>query len=176
MIPHAFSRQRAQRGVAAMEAALIMPVLVLLLVMAVDLSDLIRTDRRLVNATGTVADLVARERTVDAKTFDAAQAIGDTIFSPHSQQPTAGARYAIASVVYDNDGSRSVAWTREINGGALPDPLAHTDQIELENDSVIVVRGERNWQPLLSHPVLGELTLTEVQVARPRLTRRVEVE
>lgn len=106
---------RAREGVAAVEFALILPVMLLVYVGTMEASALISMDRRVQIVSGTVGDLVARS---DGKVttaelnnyFNAATGI---------MQPFSSARLAqvVTSVFVKADGTTQVKWSQPYHGG-----------------------------------------------------------
>jgi Flp pilus assembly protein TadG len=107
---------RAREAVAAVEFALVMPLLLTMYLGSTELSQLINIDQRIVTIAGTVGDLVARENgEIDsgplADYFQAAQAI----LSPFSTNGLA----QVVSVVYvaSNGTTTKILWSQASAGG-----------------------------------------------------------
>ena len=79
-------RYRAdKRGVAAIEFALILPIMFVMFVGAVELSQAITVDRRVTQAASSVADLVARkEKSISTTEISDIMKIGGYIMEPYS--------------------------------------------------------------------------------------------
>ncbi|GGA39402.1 pilus assembly protein [Pelagibacterium lentulum] len=139
------------RGVAAVEFALIIPLLLTMFIGSVDLSQGISTDRKLANAVSTLGDLVAqapgniRQNILDDY-FSASQAI---------MLPYDGSRaQLIVSVAHiDNDGVARILWSRAHNGAS-----AHTQDsvyslpseiTDIARDAYVVIsEGSYEYRPV----------------------------
>lgn len=105
---------RAEKGVAAVEFALIMPILLILYLGSVDVSQGIQADRKLASVAGTLGDLVAQTRSelpvsVLNDYFSASQAI----MLPFDGSETS---MLLTIVFVDSNGNTSVRASRGANG------------------------------------------------------------
>ncbi len=95
-------------GVSAVEFALIAPVLLLIYLGVVELSLLMRVDRRVTSTSASLGDLTARLATVTdddmGEMFEAAK----VLMQPYNAE---GARMRITSIVDDGDGVPKVDWS-----------------------------------------------------------------
>lgn len=162
---------RACNGSSAVEFALILPLLLLLYLGGVEISQAVSIDRKLTLLARTVSDLVAQAATVTDDDleliFDAAEAI----LAPYP----ANARVVVSSIV-TQDGNSTVRWSSTRGGTAraagstyvLPDGIAQ------DNSSVIAAEVAYDYQPAIGYVVTGTLTLGETVYMRPRTVVEVE--
>lgn len=164
---------RARRGLAALEFALIAPVLCMLWVGIIEGGNLHLVGRKATVATQSAADLVAQRLTVDA---DSLKDIGSAMVSIFLPFPSAAMGYEIASVIADENGAASVDWrvTRGAvaGGGIVPPPAL---SLISKSDSVIVVTVNYSYTPTLSL-LFGEVLIEEQAFARPRRTRVIPMQ
>ncbi len=151
---------RSREATAAVEFALILPVMLTLYVGSIELSQAISVDQRVTTVAGTVGDLVARKKNTIAATsltdyFQAAQAI----ISPY---PTTGLKQVITLMSVASDGKTKVVWSIPFNGGqaqvagqpytgAHPPPDAILSIVE-GKDAPYIVMSEASYPYL---PLLG---------------------
>jgi len=145
----AFYRLLAERdGVAVVEFAFVAPVMLFLLVAAVDLGNAITTNRKVTAAAQSTADLVSQERQLSDAEVDNAFNAFDLMLSPFD----ASERNAVIfSVVMDVDTSAlSVDW--EEHRGSSP-ITATTDDLPngllTPGNSIIVVKANYNHKTFL---------------------------
>jgi Flp pilus assembly protein TadG len=105
----------AREAVAAVEFALILPVMLTMYVGSIELSQAFSMDQRVITIAGTTGDLVARTNgAIDMTTlnnyFQAAQAI----MSPYS---TTNLQQVVSVVAVDSTGKTKVEWSRGYHGG-----------------------------------------------------------
>lgn len=115
---------RAERGAAAVEFALILPVMLLVYLGTLEASTLITMDRKVQSVAGAVGDLVARSDT----TLSAAQMqdyfrAASGIMTPYSP---AAVRQVVTAVSVAADGTTRVVWTRQYLNGVYSSSTPHT--------------------------------------------------
>ena len=108
----------AREAVAAVEFALVLPIMLVMYVGSVELSQAFSVDQRVITIAGTVGDLVARTRDSIKQNstlqdyFAAAQAI----IAPY---PTTDLAQVVSFVSVDATGKTKVLWSVGYNGGSV---------------------------------------------------------
>jgi Flp pilus assembly protein TadG len=103
----------AQRGVAAVEFALIAPVMILMLFGATEISQAVTVDRKVTQSASTVADLVAQYDNLDCSTLVSIMKISRSVFEPFANQGNL-ASINVASVALVG-GTPKVEWSRMVD-------------------------------------------------------------
>lgn len=105
----------AEAGTAAVEFALILPIMLLVYIGSVEASAVISMDRRVQSVAGTLGDLVARADTnISAATLtDYFRAAGG-IMTPY---PADGLGQVVTQLEVDDDGTATVVWSRQYVDG-----------------------------------------------------------
>jgi Flp pilus assembly protein TadG len=182
-------RYRAdKRGVAAIEFAFIVPIMFVMFVGAVELSQAITVDRRVTQSASSVADLVARKETSIAQSeIGDIMKIGGYIFSPYSQSPL---QVVVRNVTSSSTNATNTkqSWQCTYSGvGTNPTPVCacmnSTYSIPANlvstNDSVVVAEAVYTYTPLIfdyfmkrllssSSGSPGTYTLSEKIFMKPR--------
>ena len=85
----ALARRLVRRtdGIAAVEFAFLVPIMLCMFIGTVELSQAITIDRRVSNVASSTADLVARQRTITTSTLDGFMQIITQLMSPYSDTP-----------------------------------------------------------------------------------------
>ena len=147
---------RAEGGVAAVEFALILPVMLLVYIGSVEASALISMDRKVQTISGAVGDLVARsDKEITATTLQDYVRVAGGIMTPH---PTGQLQQIVTQVQVLADGTTSVVWSRGFENLADMSSLAHTpgasyslpdEIIDIATDQYVIVAETRYpYQPL----------------------------
>ena len=161
-----------EAGTSGIEFALTFPVIILLFFGSATLYDLLRSYNKIVEANGIVADIVARQMTIDdaffTKTYGAfANLQGD------KSMPNA---LRITSVVW-KDGKYAVDWTKKAGTTSLL-PEQKLDATNLptipSGDSIIFVEGVTQYTAIASLFGFGSVTYSENAFTRPRFTASVK--
>ena len=163
---------REERGVSAIEFALIAPVMLVLYVGAVEIGNALTIDRRVSLVASTAADLVAQKKTTsNAELKDVANA-ATGILTPYTTKPL---KIVLTSVVADQNNKGKVAWSyASTGGGARPKNSAYTvpEGLTQANTSVIVAEVSYDFSPLLNLsgglPNPGFFKMSQTFYARPR--------
>lgn len=97
-----------QKGVAAIEFALIAPVMIALYVGLIEFSNALTLDRKLTHTASALADLVAQDNGITDAEMNDILAASAAIVAPYSPNPL---RLVVSSVVADSDNNTTVAWS-----------------------------------------------------------------
>lgn len=133
--------RRCDAGSAAVEFALVLPIMLMLYIGFVEVSALISVDRKLQSAAGALGDLVARsDTTISAATLtDYFQAAGG-IMTPN---PVDELHQVVTQVEVRADGTTRVAWSRQYLEGVYgTGPHAVDSSFTLPAAMVDVARGK----------------------------------
>jgi Flp pilus assembly protein TadG len=115
---------REERGVSAIEFALIAPVMLVLYVGAVEIGNALTIDRRVSLVASTAADLVAQKKTTSNAELKDVANVATGILTPYTTKPL---KIVLTSVVADQNNKGKVAWSyASTGGGARPKNSAYT--------------------------------------------------
>jgi Flp pilus assembly pilin Flp len=183
-------RLRADKsGVAAIEFALIAPLMFFMLVGTVEMSQAITVDRRVTLVASSTADLVAREKAVFKADIDTIMQIVNVLFSPYDAgpldpdgvaEPLKITLVAVGAKVDDEKLAR-VCWSYKYHGGvgsyAINDLYALPDGIVEKGGSVIVAEVSYKYTPLIfSYFIKSAFPLTDKFYLKPRISSSVDYE
>ncbi len=160
-----------QSGVSAVEFALLLPVLILLLFGSIEVTQAVTTKRKVTLVASSVADLVSRvDKVNDAEMtniFDA----GKAIITPYDANIL---RTVVSSVVIDPNGAASVAWSKARNGSPRSQPPTLPKDLVVPNTSLVVSEVSYSYTPVLGYVITGSLNLAETFYLRPRVSAKVD--
>ena len=161
-----------ERGVSAVEFALIAPVMILVYFGCIELSFLMRVDRRVTSTSASLGDLTARLSTVtDAdmhEMFDAAK----VMMQPYDAN---AANLRITSLVDSGDGHPKVAWSDAYNLTALAPgtSVAVEPGIVPSPGSVIMAEVYYNYKSPFGYVLQTERTGSDTFYLRPRRVNEI---
>jgi Flp pilus assembly protein TadG len=167
---------RDQRGVSAVEFALIVPVLILMYVGVAEMGNLLTVVRRVETMTSTAADLTAQVNQVANPDLSDIFAASTSVLDPF---PTTPLKVVLSSVKADNNNNGQVVWSCASKGSpravgsAYPLPANTT----VANSSVIVAEVTYSFTPLLGLTTFfspGALNLQRTFYERPRRSTEVK--
>lgn len=167
---------RIEDGAAAVEFALVLPIMLTLYVGSVETSALISMDRKLQSVTGAMGDLVARsDTTIPASTLSDYFLAAGGIMTPH---PTDELKQVVTQVRVDDNGDAVVVWSREYHDGVMSVGTEHIDNTPFElpdamsnvskNGYVIVAEGSYAYPPLYGFAFQTTINLYRENFFMPR--------
>ena len=161
----------AEKGVSAVEFALIAPLMVLIYFACIELSMMMVLDRKVTSATAALGDLVARAATIDDDDLDDILEATRMILEPN---PVEDARLRISSL-YDDDGTVKVAWSdaRGMQEYYTNKVMAVPDGLVPEGGSVIYAEVQYDYESSLGYFFTTKKVLGDEFYLRPRRVTHV---
>ncbi len=161
-----------ERGVSAVEFAMLLPLMVSLYLGAVEVSQGIGADRKVTLTARTIADLVAQTTSINNADMTNSLNAASAVVAPFS---TANLKVVVSSIKIDAQGKATIAWSDTLNGTAravgstvtLPSALA------IPNSSLIWSEVSYNYKPVIGYVVSGTLNLKDQIYMRPRMSDSV---
>ena len=173
---------RHDRGMAAVEFSLILPILVVLWLAGVEVTQGLSIDRRLNNLASSIGDLVARSKTVT-------YADVDTIFdvSPGAMYPycktsavctSAGLQMRVSEVSIDGSQNAKITWSRARGATAYTGGYNVTSIVPLTlrvaNTKIIMAEVNYVYRPAVGY-IFGSYSLNDRLFFVPRLSDTVKL-
>jgi Flp pilus assembly protein TadG len=174
-----------RRGLAAIEFALLAPLLLALYFLTMETGRAIEANGKVDRIGGMVGDLVTQQVNVDAADLDAIMRIGEATLQPYDRSQPAIAVTAIE--ISDEAVPRArVAWSRKLAGGAFSAGEAKDEEVTVPPSLMIagsfLIRAESNlaYQPVVTWAASGEkslgfdsISMGETYYLRPRMSRTI---
>jgi len=161
------------RGAAAVEFALLAPIMALLYFGVVEVTQGAMTQQRVAHTASAIGDLVAQSTSITSDEVGDIFNVGDTIMSPY---PASGLQMRITSLVADKNGNVTVAWSQAQGMTALtkgaPAPSLPTNVVNA-NESVIMGETKYVYQSVFGAVLPQPITFTETYYLPPRLSTQV---
>lgn len=160
-----------KRGVSAIEFALILPLMLLLFLGMVEVSQGIIVDRKVKMTARTVADLVSQVSKTDNSGVDAALGASTAILAPF---PAVNAHVIVSGVSIDNNGNAKVVWSRANKdaGHGTGDSVTVPDALKTPNAFLVWGEATYDYVPTLGY-VTGPMRLSNQIFIRPRVSKTV---
>ncbi len=163
---------RDRRAATAVEFAAVVPIAMGLLIGEYTLTNAMSTKRKLTITAHTIADLVARQPSVDATLMTAILNASAQIVSPYNMTYTS---VVVAELTTDANGNTTVTWSQAINGTALTQGSAFVlpAGMTVPNTSLIYSGATFNYTPVLKNNLFGPMVFHSIFYENPRITSSV---
>jgi Flp pilus assembly protein TadG len=163
---------RDERGVSAVEFALLLPLLLTLFLGAVEVSQGIAADRKVTLTARTVADLVSQAQSLTSSDMTNSLAAASAVMAPY---PDGNLKTTVSSVKIDASGNATVDWSATKNGTARAKGSGVTlpTALKVPNTWLIFSEVEYAYTPTIGYVVSGTLTLKDQIYMRPRMSDSV---
>ncbi len=156
---------KSEEGVAAVEAALIFPVLLTLLLGTFDLGNGILANQKAIRASQVVADLITRNTSVDDAMIADSVKAGELAFDP---MDTTNYGIDIISVRFDEDGDPLIEWRETQNMPPLSNIEGRVASLSDDNSGVVVVAVSYLFEPLFAGFIINNIAMQEIAFAKGR--------
>lgn len=169
-----------RRGMAAVEFALVLPIMLLLLVGMTELYSAMTLDRKLSQTSSAIADLVAQESAVTRGELLAIMDVAEAILDPY---PESGIQFVVAGVRMEEENQPEVTWSEGMNvtswATGAPPPIDIPEELTKTKGAFLVVtHGTYTYQPVFTNlfkDIFGtsQIELEDAYYLRPRLSAEV---
>jgi Flp pilus assembly protein TadG len=176
--------RRDRRGVAAIEFAFIVPVLLIMYFITMEASQAIETSKKVSRIGSMVADLVTQQQAVVKANLDAIMKIGTSTLQPYNRSlPT----IIITGIQITDETSPRVlvAWSRKVVGTTYSvDAAANTattvpSTLKIRNTFLVRVESDLGYKPIITWSasnsqtlgltsVFNNISMSETYYLRPR--------
>jgi Flp pilus assembly protein TadG len=178
-----------RRGVAAVEFALIAPLLLSMYFVTLEVAQGIETNKKVARVGSMVADLITQQQTIDTAALKAIMQIGGSVIQPYNRtQPKI---FITAIEITPDPNSRvRVAWSRKMVEGEFSsyktkdETTEVPDALNVKGSFLIRVESELSYKPLIiwtagqkeTFGLLGAfdgIEMKEVYYLRPRMSSSI---
>lgn len=166
MLKHSFRLLRATEGLAAVEFALLAPVLAVLLMGTIEICNALECRQKVSSETSSVADLVAQTSSVSLADLNNIFNAGNSILYPFAP---GNVTVVVSSIVNQPNGTNLVAWSEPYNGGTpLQGTVTVPTGVIAAGGSAIFVQVSYNYTSPIGRFIFGSIAMSDSFYARPR--------
>lgn len=160
---------RDERGVSAIEFAMLLPLMVTLYLGSVEVSQGIAADRKVTMTARAVADLVSQLSTINNANMNNVLAAAASVMSPYD---VSKAKVTVSLITIDANSKATITWSDSLNGTARTKGSTVTLPSALLVANTSLVWGETSftYQPVVGYVISGTLNLKDQIYMRPRLS------
>jgi Flp pilus assembly protein TadG len=176
-VPAPFRRfARDQRGVSAVEFAILLPLMLTMYLGGVEVSQAVSADRKTTLVAHTIGDLTAQASNVSSADMTNVLNAGAAVAYPLS---SSNLTETVTAVCIDSAGtSATVLWSRTLNGTARTGIVTSLipSALMVANTSLIWGEASYSYRPTIGWTITGTLNLRDKFFLRPRLSNSVTLD
>ncbi len=180
-----------RRGIAAVEFALIAPILLVLYFLSMEVSQAIEANKKVSRIGSMVADLITQQSgEISKQDLDAIMQIGGAILQPYTRSNPG---IVVTGIFINNDKEPTVEvqWSRKMVDGAFSKdagkgtPTTVPAKLRIANTFLIRVSSRVDYRPVIAWSAEGKtalglaaafdnINMSETYYLRPRMSDRIE--
>lgn len=159
-------------AIAALEFALILPVMLTLYIGGVQVSEALSINRKVSHVANTVADLVTQSKSLTSSDISNILAASTAVMAPYD---TSSLTIAVTEIYIDPKGKATVAWSAAQNTPAPAPGTAVTLPAALlvPNSHLVSAVAHYPFTPPIGYVLTGSFDLNSTAYLQPRLSRCV---
>ncbi len=166
------SLRRDQRGVSAVEFAMLLPLMVTLYLGAVEISQGVSINRKVTLTARTVADLASQVSSINNSDMTNLLNAASSVVAPFAVNQL---KVTVSAVSIDANGIAKVSWSDTLNGTkrTVNSTVTLPAALSVPNSQLIWSEVSYNYVPTIGYVISGALNLTDRIYMRPRLSDTV---
>jgi Flp pilus assembly protein TadG len=158
---------RDQRGVSAVEFALLAPVMIGLYLGCVEISEGVAADRKVSLVSAALANLTAQVSTISASDMTNILDASSAIIQPYSASLL---KLTVTCLKIDANKNVTVKWSVTRNGTANTGSMTMPSALAVANSYLILSQASYAYTPTVGYTITGTLTLSDQMYMSPRIT------
>ena len=161
-----------QRGVSAVEFAMLLPLMITLYLGAVEISQGVGIDRKVTLTTRTVADLASQVSSINNSDMTNLLNASAAVIVPYD---TSKLKVTVSEVTIDSNGTAKIVWSDTLNGTAraVGSTVTLPTALNVASTSLIWSEVSYTYKPTIGYVVTGTLNLADQIYMRPRVSDSV---
>jgi len=163
---------RDERGVSAVEFAMLLPLMLTLYLGGVEISQGVSVDRKVTLTARAVADLAAQGTSINNAEMTNILDAATSVSSPY---PVTNLKVTVSSITIDAQGKAKIAWSdaRNTSARAVNQAVTLPAALAIPNSTLIWGEAQYSYTPTIGYVVTGTMQLKDQIYMRPRLTNAV---
>jgi Flp pilus assembly protein TadG len=165
--------RRDHQGTAAIEFAILLPVMLTLYIAGIEISNAIAIDRKVTVTARTVTDLVTRASTISTGDMSDILAASAAVIAPYVPN---NLTVTVSEIYIDNNGNAKI-WGFSCSYQGTPRTIGHPvtlpSQLVINNSYLIWGEAQYSYTPPIASVISGTLALKDQIYMSPRLSSSV---
>jgi Flp pilus assembly protein TadG len=163
------SFNKDERGVSAVEFAMLLPLMITLYLGSVEISQGVGIDRKVTLTTRTVADLASQVSSINNADMTNMLNATAAVIAPYDQSKL---KVVVSAVTVDSNGTAKIAWSDTLNGTkhTVNSTVTLPAALNVPNTTLIWSEVSYSYTPTIGYVITGTLNLSDQIWMRPRLS------
>jgi len=159
-------------GVAAVEFALLLPIMVGLYIGGIEFTDAFSIKRKVTGVSSTLADLVAQSKKLSKSEMENVLDAAQAVLGPY---PIDDLKIKVSGVWIDDKSVAKVVWGTARNDTAAAEGSVMTlpSGVSYPETFLVVAEASYEYTPVIGYVLTGTIDLDELYYSRPRLSDTV---
>lgn len=166
-LAHIARLSRDQRGVSAVEFALLAPLMIGLYLGCAEIADGVSADRKVSLTAAALANLAGQSTTITTTDMTNILDASTAIIAPYS---AANLKMTISCINIDATKKVTVKWTSTRNGGVSGAAVSVPSALTVANSQLILSQVSYAYTPTVGYTITGTLTLSDQMYMSPRIS------
>ena len=158
---------RDERGVSAVEFALLAPFMIGLYFGCVEISDGVSADRKVSLTAAALANLAAQTTTISSSDMTNILDASSSVISPYSASKL---KITVTCISIDSNKAATVKWSETRNGTKNSGTISVPPALAVASTQLILAEASYAYQPTVGYRITGVLNLADKMYMSPRIT------
>lgn len=156
---------RDERGVSAVEFALVAPIMIGLYFGCVEISDAVSVDRKVSLAAAALANLSSQVTTISANDMNNIFDASGAIVAPYDVNKM---KMTITCINIDANKTATVKWSETRNGTVKSGTVTLPAALQIASSQIILAEASYDYQPTVGYTITGTINLADKMYMTPR--------
>lgn len=161
-----------QRGISAVEFAMLLPLMVTLYFGVVEISDGVAAHRKVTLTARTIADLASQSTNINNADMSNMLNAASAVLAPFNVSKV---KVTVSAVSIDANGIAKVVWSDTLNGSAraIDSTVTVPPALNVANTQLVWSEVTYSYDPAVGNAITGTLNLFDQIYMRPRLSETI---
>ena len=162
-----------RRGVALVEFACVLPVLLLMYLGGYQLTDALSCSRKVTISARAVTDLITQNASISGTQMQTILGVPSRILAPYN---SANSFVRISELYTDKNGNTTVYWSKDSNGSGLVQgsSVILPSSIKVNDSYIVLGQVAYSYKPMISLGIFKPLSLSDSIYMNARVSQKVD--
>lgn len=160
-------------GLATIESAILLPMMIVILMALYDIGQAIIINQKVTAASHSAADLITRKTIINDSDLQDAYGVAKLIIDPYDRDLLG---IDIVGIMFDDDDSPEERWREQFNMSQSSHLPSGAEGLGVDGEGLVAISATYTYSPYFSSPLIGDLVMEETSYLRGRKNSFVRYE